>query len=398
MTRTTRALMACTLMIVAALAAGPAFAASIGWASVDLVLHDDATPMLIVSAQLPQDASLPVDVSLAVPAGAQVQWAGEVLGGPLEQDPTRVPSVVTSGTMDLQSFTVSEGYRAQVEALVPGAILMNDGVKVAALSWTAPQDIPVVNAMIRLPAGSEIATMTPGATIAPGPTGFQYLERSFTDVAAGDLLELSITYTPPAGAAAGAPVSGTGAQGNSTSDALIPLLFIAAALGVAAMMFMSVKRKMSPSTAEETEVDSDSSAAAGGGVTVAADDAGDAEPARTTLPIGVITAIVAVVFVVGAAVAINLGTQPQVSNGTISAQIATVNECTRSTFSLAIPDGTSIEKASEEIFDALRMTTGIGLVTVYTDDPRVEVGYCESSNNEPAIRQVLTTTGYLAAP
>jgi hypothetical protein len=112
---------------------------------------------------------------------------------------------------------------------------------------------------------------------------------------------------------------------------------------------------------------------------------------KMAITIGVAIAFIAVVFL-----GIEVGTKPQESGGVCSTQIAQVDPCTSATFAIVVPEGKSVEQVAEELFDALRSGPAVGLVQVYSDDPRIEVGFCDSSNSEPAIAQVLGATGYLA--
>ena len=64
------------------------FAAPATWERVDVTRHSGQDGnVLLVSGELPASASLPVEAQLSVPAGLELQWIGEVLGGPAADDP-----------------------------------------------------------------------------------------------------------------------------------------------------------------------------------------------------------------------------------------------------------------------------------------------------------------------
>ncbi len=393
MFRIFRALLPCALVtVVLVLSPAAAYAVPIAWQSVDVALHEDGSPLMIVSGTAPAGTALPAEGALSVPPGAVLQWAGEVLGGPLEQDPSFDPAVETSNGADVYSFTMGQGLLAQLELLVPNAVVDTPQGKIATIEWTANQDVPVVWARIRVPGSSEIVTGTIGAEVGPGPSGFVYYEREYEDVKAGDSIELSVTYVPPTGGAA-APVANRTTTPGQSNDILVPVLLLAAGLGIGLMLYLG-RRKPSSSVVPEDSPEAPVEHS-GNPHAIPADDPHAEEPVRRPLPKGAITVGVVIVFIVVVYAAMTFGTRPDVGEDIITAQIAQVDECTSSTYALDVPEDATLESVANELFDALRMTRGIGVVNVYVDNPRVEVGYCESNNSEAAIGEVLRATGYL---
>lgn len=397
MSRISRALLWCVVLTVVMLfSAAASFAAPLTWQSIDLVLHDDQSPLMIVAGTVPAGISLPAQGSLSAPTGATLEWSGEVLGGALDQDPPFTPSVENSGTFDVYTFTMTQGPSAQLELSVPNAVVVSGDARVATINWVASQDVPLVRAMIRMPQGSTVSTGTPGGAIAPGPTGFQFYEREFANVTAGDVISFSATYVAPAASPVAAPVS-TNTASSGSGDLFVPVLFGLAFAGVAALLVSSVRRKMKPAITQDDDIEVAEDSGDPLPASAESDDLSDEEPTRKTQPKGVITVGVGIVFLAVVLIGIELGTKPQVAaDGVISTQIAQVDPCTSSTFAIVVPEGTSIEQVADEMFDALRSGDAVGLVQVFTDDPRIEIGYCDSSNNEAAIAETLRATGYLA--
>ena len=71
-----------------------AFAAPAQWDSVDLVVHDENGKQLVILAGvIPTETALPAEVEIAVPAGLELQWAGEILGGDPGKDPSVAPKI-----------------------------------------------------------------------------------------------------------------------------------------------------------------------------------------------------------------------------------------------------------------------------------------------------------------
>jgi len=121
----------------------------------------------------------------------------------------------------------------------------------------------------------------------------------------------------------------------------------------------------------------------------------EAAPAKKKIPmvpatIAFVVVIIAIVFIAST----NAGTV-RIVDGKISRTMATVDECAEFTAPLVVPEGQTIEQVAETIFDSLSQTTGVGLVTIYVDDPRVDINYCQSYSNEPALSEILATAGYL---
>lgn len=113
-------------------------------------------------------------------------------------------------------------------------------------------------------------------------------------------------------------------------------------------------------------------------------------------PIVPVTIAIAAIVVVVTLIAGRGATTVTFVDGKVSRTIAAVDECAFTTLQLSIPADVVPEDAAAAVFDALSRTAGVGLVTVYEDDPRVEIDYCQSYTSEPALREALAQTGYLA--
>lgn len=118
-----------------------------------------------------------------------------------------------------------------------------------------------------------------------------------------------------------------------------------------------------------------------------------AAPARK-LPIVPITIGVAAVVIVIAIVAGSGAQGIEFVDGKVSRTIATVDECQFTTIAVTLPADETSEDAAAGIFDALSKTTGVGLVSIYEDDPRVEIDFCQSYTSEQQLRAILAEAGY----
>ena len=121
-----------------------------------------------------------------------------------------------------------------------------------------------------------------------------------------------------------------------------------------------------------------------------------AAPAKKKAPVVPITIGVIVVFIAIAIIAGGGANTTKFVNGRVSRTIATVDECASAELPLVVPEGETMEDVAAGVFEALSRTEGVGLVTVYEENPRVNIQYCQSYSDEPKLRQVLGETGYLA--
>jgi hypothetical protein len=124
--------------------------------------------------------------------------------------------------------------------------------------------------------------------------------------------------------------------------------------------------------------------------------AAPAAPAKKKAPvvpltIGVIVLVIAIAIIAGGG-----ANTTTFVNGQVSRTIATVDECASTVLPLAVPEGESMEDVASGVFDALSRTEGVGLVTVFEDDPRVSIEYCQSYSSDPVLRDILSQAGYLA--
>ncbi|MBW6468504.1 MAG: hypothetical protein K0B85_05015 [Coriobacteriia bacterium] len=120
-----------------------------------------------------------------------------------------------------------------------------------------------------------------------------------------------------------------------------------------------------------------------------------APPAKKKSPVVPLTIGVIAVVVVIAIVAGGGANTTTFVDGQVSRTIATVDECASTTLPLDVPEGQTMEDVAAGVFEALSRTTGVGVVTVYENDPRVSIEYCQSYSNEPTLREIIGQAGYL---
>lgn len=387
-------------LMVAVVAAGPAHAKDAAWESIDLVLHEGkGESVLIVGGNLPQSTKLPVQVSLPVPAGTQLQWAGEILNGPPENDPTVTPVTTTVDGRDIHTFTLTQSHVGQVEVAMPPSGFDGVSTYMPNITWISNQDVSSVEASVRIPRGSTIASPAEGAALEPGPEGYSYYTKTFKDVSAGDELKFTFAYTAPAAPAQAAPAAGSGGAG-----AIVPIAVFLVLVGAGAFIALKVSQKMAAKRAgaQPVMIDEPDDAAfepAHADVQPQADhdvqddavEPATGSPSRSPRPI--VVAVGAVVVMVLAFVVVAQSTKPQVVNGTITRSYPGVGACTSTTLDLTPAAGVDLASSGDKLVDSLATVESIGDVTLYIAESRISVEFCTSSTNEQRIKETLAATG-----
>jgi hypothetical protein len=397
MRRPLRFMLVTTAFALAALSAITVMAAPATWESVDVTLHSESdASVLLVSGDLPEPASLPADAELAVPAGSELQWIGEILGGPVAEDPELKYTKSTAGGVDVYRFTLTKARTAQIEIAKPGR-LFDGSSYTSSLKWTSAQDIPLVTLRLRVPQGAQVATSAPGATMEAGSDGYAFYTKTIKNVKAGDELDLAASYTLPA-----APAAAAGTPAASTSEAPVLAIFLLIIAGAAIALFVAARRKTTPANSELA-----AEAADEGQVSVA-DDGADEEPSPASGPAErpqgltgpakrkLVTGVIILALVLVAVIAGAQSTKPKLTGDTISTTFSPGEPCATATIPLEVKDGADPTATADKLFSALRPLGGMNVATYNYKTSSVEVGFCESSASESSIRAALASTGLVA--
>jgi copper chaperone CopZ len=338
---------------------------------------------------------------MTMPQGSRIAWAGEVLGGPLENDPTVEP-VIEHGEngYDIVSLTLTKALRAQVELTAPG-ILVQDGThRSLRIGYLPVDEVGTVSVAALVPAGGVIETATPGATTSPGPSNGTIVALE-TSAVPGAEVTLDIRYTQAARPAS----TTTGGASNATSILIIALV-------VAAFVFVLVmanKRAKRTAIAEEDEAGPDAdggddiaAAVETGKVTVPGSDAQeDAPPVavpearRGLTPQTIIIAVVAVILG-GAVFVMASGEAPGTTRSTNEYTYKVLTDADGNT-TLTVPIRLSEADPAHEsshVFDAVAGVAGVRSVKVIYAGPSAEIEYDSSRVDEATIRGALSAGGY----
>jgi len=408
MLRTTRFVVAALIALVTAASAMPALGAPAGWQSVDVTFHTEQQQSItLVSGELPATATLPYETELAIPAGTELQWIGEILGGPAAEDPKVKYVKTTVGGMDVYRFTLTKSRIGMLEGKAPGAPAFDGTTYVSAQKWTAWQAVPQVRISQRVPKAAQIAQTAPGAALQAGDTTYSYYTKTVKNPKAGDVIDLAFSYTlPAAGAAAtGAAATGaaaTGAAPGSGSNTAIVVFIAALFIGGLGFLAFKVQRKMNaksagdkspaPRKAKSNTQASRTTPAAAPAVPETAGAAPTKKRVRPLIPMLVVVAA----LIAGVVYAAGQGTTARVDGGVITKTFSTAEPCATASVPVVANPGVDLAAKGAQLVDAFTGVESITKVTLDIAKSTIDVGYCESVQTEDSIRQIVAGTGLVS--
>ena len=384
------------------------FAAPVAWERVDVTQHSEqGGGVLLVSGELPATASLPADAELSVPAGSELQWIGEILGGASANDPELKFTKTTVKGNDLYRFTLTKSRTAQIEVPLTESMAFDGTTYSSFIVWTATQDVPEVRLSLRVPQAAQITTSSAGAALVPGDGNYAFYTKTVKNVNAGDQLDLAVAYSLPtvaAAAAAGAAPSG----GSLAVPIVLVLLVLAAFVG----LIVAVRRKMAGSAAGDNEGYVAPAKAKSGRASSVAVEMDDAQVEEAEVPAeadsskaplsgkskrNLVTAVIIGVLIV-AAIAVGVQTtKPKITGDTISQTFSSAEPCATANIPLTVAKGADPSETAEALFAAIKPIPGLTTATYNLKTASIDIGYCESSSSEAALRQALAPTGMVAA-
>ncbi len=409
MRRSIRCLLTTAIFALAVSLATTVVAAPTGWEQMDVTRHyGQDGGVLLVSGELPAATTLPAEAELSVPAGSQLQWIGEILGGASSEDPELTYTKTTVGASDIYRFTLTKSRTAQIEVPAPGAQPFDGSTYTSSLTWVATQEVPSVRMNLRVPQAAKIASPSPDAALLPGDSTYSFYSKTFKNVKAGDTLDLAVAYSLPA-----AGTASTGAAAPAGSNSAVPIMLVLLVLAAFAALIFAVRRKMTggePSDedlgARETDRRTRSRAESSAAETTDADDvdgASDSESPVSGQPMSgrakrnLVTALIVGALAVAAVVVGMQSTAPKMTGDTISQTFSAGEPCATAKISLAVPDQADPQKTAEALFAAIKPIAGLTTATYNRKTSSIDIGYCDSTSSEAALRQALAPTGMVAA-
>jgi hypothetical protein len=390
MRRSIRSIFIAAVLALTVFSASTAFAKPAEWQSVDVALHNEqGGGIMMISGELPASATLPAEAELSLPAGGEPQWIGEILGGETANDPALKYTKVTVGGNDIYRFTLTKSRIAQVELPVTQPPAFDGTTYATALKWTASQAVPSVRISVSVPAGSKVVSAAPGATLQPAD-GESYYSKTVKNVKAGDQLDLTFGYTVPV-----APVSAAAEGAAAGSSGMVAqFVIIAVLLGAAVLLIVGVSRKMKGArSAGSVEHDNHGADHVG-----QSRNSGSSEVKprmtgarrRTVITVAVVAVVVVVAVIAG-----RQGSKPTMTGDTVTRTFSQQAPCATANIALTVPTGADPMKTAEQLFSAVSQVKGVTHATYNAKTSSLEIGYCESSSSEAALKQILAPTGFV---
>lgn len=213
--------------------------------SVDVqIWPQDGETTVIVALDVPSSVKLPTVVRLPFPPGAQVQWAGEILGGDPSADPMREHKVVkNAGGGEYAEFTLTKSHRAQIDT--KGGLLTADGSTFSGkVEWIQSVDASATIISVRIPSNATDVRITPAPDGTPdrNDEGEALYTLPPAALSQGKTQAVTFSYS------INAPVAA--AQSSSSSDGLFIALGVALGVAVAALLVLIVRQRSAASRAD----------------------------------------------------------------------------------------------------------------------------------------------------
>ena len=240
---------------------------------------DTGTTSIIAVAALPDSAKLPARVRIPLPVGAQLTWAGQIVGTDTSGDIAQQPAVASGIIGQYVELAATKSRTVQYEAGVT-PVSVQGNKHTATLTWLQTTDASQVRFAVRLPLAATNVSIKPAWEGDPARNeqlGQMLYGLPAVNLKPGTTYTLTVDYE----LAPGAATTGTGASAGTSAGGAAPatapgtppwvfaLLLVAVAL--VPLLFMVVRRRGAAAAAGDDDEDEDVDA---GG---SADDPDDAE-------------------------------------------------------------------------------------------------------------------------
>ena len=199
----------------------------------------------LVGGQLHPETPLPAQFEVAIPAGAEIFWFGEIHGGPREDDPTfPEPFIVrTEGNFDIYTAT-TYSHIIQMEYLIDGEPFerLGDGNHLFRLSYTPLHDASVLRLAAYLPMGSHVEDPNFVHLGYAPQTEEPLYGITLHNVSGGQTYEFDLLYGPP-------PALARQGEGNLLGGILVTIAAVGGAAIAMGVVFTLSKRRKAQATA-----------------------------------------------------------------------------------------------------------------------------------------------------
>jgi hypothetical protein len=115
-------------------------------------------------------------------------------------------------------------------------------------------------------------------------------------------------------------------------------------------------------------------------------------PRRKVQPVVLMLGVVGV-FVIGLMIAGAKSTSAVVVDGKITRNFGAASACQSASIPFTVSNGADLERQGEELLKGYEGMEGVGEVTLDIAQSKVDLAWCESSQSEESMRQVLSSSG-----
>jgi hypothetical protein len=212
--------------------------------------YNDSQVLMVQQIELTATTPLPAEVRFALPKGAIVAWAGQIIGTDTSKDLTVSPTVNSLPGYDEVVFTLSKSRVAQLEANWNGLVAQGNNRSVT-LDWV--QRYPATRTLFEFqePSQTTNVKMTPDVAFTRNSKdGFKTYQTGPHTLAVGETQKVTVTYnrpiTTPTVGASGAPApatTGGGAATNPISIPIVVLILVLGVVGIGALVYFDSRRQ-----------------------------------------------------------------------------------------------------------------------------------------------------------
>lgn len=197
---------------------------------------DPAAALAVVNVVLDSADPLPQEVSIPIPHGATLLWAGEILGGAVEDDPAHEPTIEQVGDMDVYTFMLEKAHVGQIEAAFDPARISGSELS-STLTWTNPGEDVLVRASVIAEAGATGVEVTPARSgdVQSNEIGETLHPLEPQHLANGESYVIDVSWTRG--------VQAPGLEGGDNSQNLLPLLIGAFMLALLLLVIVLVRER-----------------------------------------------------------------------------------------------------------------------------------------------------------
>jgi hypothetical protein len=212
--------------------------------------YSDSQVFMVQQIELAAATPLPVEVRFAMPKGAAVAWAGQIVSTDTSKDLPVTPTVNSLPGYDEVVFTLTKSRVAQLEAHWDGLVAQGNNRSVT-LDWV--QRYPATRTLFEFqePSQATKVKMIPDVAFTRNSKeGFKTYQTGPHSLAVGETLKVMITYnrpiTTPTVGTSGAPAPATAAGGaakNPISVPIVVLILVLGVVGIGALVYFDSRRQ-----------------------------------------------------------------------------------------------------------------------------------------------------------